>query len=93
MNLFDNLKLRTKLLGAFLILIGLLLATSATALVSQKSVTDSMDHLLDVDVRIAEIVAQTDEAMLNHTARRERLSPALQEPGPGRGAYHLCDPG
>jgi methyl-accepting chemotaxis protein len=65
---FNNLKIRNKLIGAFLVMIGLTIVVSIVALVSQNNARTTVNQLLDKDVYFAELSLQSDVAML--TARR-----------------------
>ena len=80
---FNNLKMRSKLTLAFLVMIGLTAVVSAVALVSQNNAQTTVDQLLDVDVRKAELhfsrAAAANEANVE-AARELRL---LESRGPG----------
>jgi diguanylate cyclase (GGDEF)-like protein len=65
---FDHLKLRTKLILGFVVLIALTLAVGAASLVSQRRAQDAMETFLDRDNRIAELSFRSHAAMLR--ARR-----------------------
>ncbi len=61
---FNNLKIRNKLITVFLVMIGLTIIVSVIALVSQSSAQNTVDDLLNTDVRITELSLKTDIAML-----------------------------
>ncbi len=61
---FNDLRIRNKLIGAFLVMIGLTIVVSVIALISQNNAQATVDQLLDVDVRIAELSLQSNNAML-----------------------------
>jgi methyl-accepting chemotaxis protein len=63
-----KLNLRNKLLGAFLIMIGLTVVVSAIALLSQANAQATVDELLNVHGRISDLSQQSTIAMLE--ARR-----------------------
>jgi methyl-accepting chemotaxis protein len=66
---FNNLKLRVKLILAFLIMIGLTAVVSIVAVTGQNNTNATVEELLDVDVRQAELALEISEAML--MARRD----------------------
>jgi len=48
-NMFNNIKIRHKLIGAFLVIISLTIVVSVIALSSQNDIQTTMLKLLDVD--------------------------------------------
>jgi len=78
---FTNLKMRNKLIAAFLVVIVLSVVVSVVALVSQSNMKAALDELLDVDARKAQLALQIDEAML--LARRAEKDYLLRYKGLG----------
>src|SRR3954453_8269475 len=58
-SFLQDLKLRTKLLGAFLIVIGLTLVVSAVTLISQIRSQATVDHLVKVDSLVTVRIVQS----------------------------------
>jgi len=61
---FNNLKIKVKLLSAFLLMIGLSLAIGIVALVSQSNTRAATDQMVKVEGRIATLSLASDNAML-----------------------------
>src|SRR3954452_24050793 len=60
----QDLKLRTKLIGAFLFVLGLMVLVSAMTLISQERVLATMDRLTTVDGRVVELSLESRIALL-----------------------------
>jgi methyl-accepting chemotaxis protein len=63
-SIFKNLKLRTKLIGAFSIIIGLMVLVAGVAAFSQERASATVDRLVKVDARLADLILQTRLALL-----------------------------
>jgi methyl-accepting chemotaxis protein len=68
---YSNLRMRSKLILGFLIVIALTAIVSIVAIISQNNMKATVEELLDVDVRQAELALRTYEAMLQ-ARRREK---------------------
>jgi methyl-accepting chemotaxis protein len=62
-SILKNLKLRTKLIVAFLVIIGLMVLVGGVAVLSQERAVATVDHLIKVDARLAELILQTRLAL------------------------------
>src|ERR1019366_5822016 len=63
LSLLQNLKLRTKLIGGFLIVIGLALVVGVVALVSQERAQATVDHLVKIDGHVSLLIVQSRLAL------------------------------
>ncbi len=68
---FNNLRIRNKLLAAFLVVIALTAIVGGVAVVSQNSTQATMNEMLTVDVQMSELALEIDVAVL-HARRAEK---------------------
>jgi methyl-accepting chemotaxis protein len=59
LSVFQGLGLRTKLIGAFLVIIGLSLVVSVATLLGQERALSTVDHLVNVDERLVELILRS----------------------------------
>src|SRR5580765_2209391 len=63
-SFFQDLKLRTKLIGAFVVVLGLMVIVSAVTLISQERAVAMVDRLIKVDGRVDELSLESRIALL-----------------------------
>jgi methyl-accepting chemotaxis protein len=78
---FNNLSIRAKLLGAFLVVLALTVLIGVVAVVSQNKTNSAVNEILDVHVRVRELSAQTGKAMLMARRREKDYLLRYQELG------------